>query len=131
MYEARGGEERSETSGEGRLADQVSNAIVGLFAEYYGRGPVKTKTYLMDDVVLTVLRDTLTTAERTLVRSGREDQVRDFRLSFQAEMADTFERTVEHIVRRRVLTYQSQIAFGPEVCFEFFLLGDEIPEDEG
>ena len=109
---------------EGEIAADVSNAVVRLFTDFYGRGPVKAKTYLVDDYVFTVLEETLTVAERTLVRAGQEELVRTFRLTFQTEMYETFVGAVERAVGRRVLTHHSQIAFNPEVCIEFFRLGD-------
>jgi uncharacterized protein YbcI len=58
-----------EASGE-RLA-AISNAVVGIFSEYYGRGPTKAKSYVVDNYVLCVLDDILTTVERTLVERAR------------------------------------------------------------
>jgi uncharacterized protein YbcI len=109
---------------QGKIAADVSNAIVQLFTQFYGRGPIKAKTYLVEDFVFTILEESLTTAERTLVRAGQQDLVRGFRLAFQTEMYETFVGAVERAVGRRVLTYQSQIAFSPEICIEFFMLGD-------
>lgn len=106
----------------GEIAAEISNGIVKLFSEYYGRGPVKAKTFLMDNYSVTVLENTLTTAETTLVNTGRERTVREFRIAFQTEMADEFHAIVENATGRRVLTYQSQIAFDPDHCFEFFVL---------
>jgi uncharacterized protein YbcI len=114
----------SQARSQGEVAAEVSNAIVRLYTDFYGRGPIKAKTFLVDDYVFTVLEESLTVAERTLVRAGQEDLVRTFRLAFQTEMYSTFTGAVEGAVGRRVLTYQSQIAFNPEVCIEFFLLGD-------
>ena len=109
---------------QGEIAADVSNAIVRLFTDFYGRGPVKAKTYLVEDYVFTVLEETLTVAEHTLVRAGQEELVRTFRLTFQTEMYETFVGAVESVLGRRVLTHHSQIAFNPEVCIEFFRLGD-------
>ena len=106
----------------GEIAADISNGIVKLFSKYYGRGPVKAKTFLIDNYSVTVLENTLTTAETTLVRAGRERMVRDFRIAFQTEMAEEFHAVVEQATKRRVLTYQSQIAFDPDHCFEFFVL---------
>jgi uncharacterized protein YbcI len=106
----------------GEVAAEISNGIVKLFSEYYGRGPVKAKTFLVDNYSVTVLEDTLTTAESTLVKAGREEMVRDFRLTFQGEMAGRFKGIVELATKRRVLTYQSQLTFDPDHCFEFFVL---------
>ncbi len=114
----------------GEVAAEISNGIVKLFSEYYGRGPVKAKTFLFDNYTLTVLEDTLTQAEETLVKAGRKEQVRDFRIAFQTEMADSFHAVVEQATGRKVVTYQSQIAFHPDFCFEAFVLDGE-PELAG
>jgi uncharacterized protein YbcI len=106
----------------GEVAAEISNGIVKLFRESYGRGPVKAKTFLFDHYSLTVLEDTLTTAEATLVKAGRKEMVRDFRIAFQTEMSVDFHHIVERATGRKVITYQSQIAFDPDYCFEAFVL---------
>ena len=118
------GADQAPPRSQGEIAAAVSNAVVRLFTDYYGRGPIKAKTYLVDDYVFTVLEETLTTAERTLARAGQESLVREFRLAFQTQMYETFVGAVERAVGRRVLTYQSQITFSPDIAIEFFVLGD-------
>jgi uncharacterized protein YbcI len=100
----------------------ISNAIVGIHSECYGRGPTKAKTYRNDNYVFTVLEDILTTVEETLVRSGREDLVREVRISFQEATADRFRQAVEEVTGSKVLAYQSQVTFDPAVGFEMFVL---------
>jgi len=112
----------SELRSRGQVAAEITNGIVKLFSDYYGRGPVKAKTFVFDNYSITVLEDTLTTAETTLVEAGREEMVRDFRIVFQTEMADAFHAVVEHATGCEVVTYQSQIAFHPDACFEVFVL---------
>jgi len=102
----------------------VTNGIVRLFREYYGRGPTKAKSYLLDDRILVcVLEDTMTTVERTLLEQGLGDKVRDVRLSFQEAMADEFKATVGGTLGRPVLGYHSQLTLEPDIGFEFFVLG--------
>jgi uncharacterized protein YbcI len=114
------------TDGHARLGDElaeVTNGIVRLLSEYYGRGPTRAKTYLLEDsYVVTIVRDTLTTVERTLAENGEVDMVRRVRLTFQEAMADTFKGVVEQALGRRVASYHSQILVDPDVGFEFFLL---------
>lgn len=117
-------QEAAPASPQGAQAAAVSNGIVGLFRKHYGRGPVKAKTFIMDEYVCTILHETLTPSERTLVADGKEEMVRDFRLAFQTAMAEEFKGVVEESTGREVRSYQSQIAFHPEVCFEFFWLDD-------
>jgi len=112
-------------SKEGELLAEVSNAIVGVLAECYGRGPTKAKSYLFDDYVLTVLEDFLTTVENTLVENGKENLVREVRLTFQEAVADRFRSAVEGVIGRKVLTYHSQVTFHPPRGFEIFVLEPE------
>jgi uncharacterized protein YbcI len=102
---------------------EVTNAIVRLFSDYYGRGPTRAKSYLLDDrYLVTVLRETLTTVERTLADTGQADLVRRVRLTFQDAMADSFKGAVEAVLGRKVVAYHSQILVTPDIGFEFFVL---------
>jgi hypothetical protein len=71
----------------GLLAD-ISNAMVGLKKEFYGKGPTKAKTYINDNYVFCVLQGGITRNEETLLAAGQEHLVREFRLKFQEAMAD-------------------------------------------
>jgi uncharacterized protein YbcI len=102
---------------------EITNGIVRLFSEYYGRGPTRAKTYVLEDrYLVTILRDTMTTVEKTLAESGEADLVRRVRLTFQEAMAASFKGVVEEALGRRVEAYHSQILIEPDVGFEFFLL---------
>lgn len=108
---------------QGEELAEVTNGIVRLFSEYYGRGPTRAKTYVLEDrYLVTVLGDTMTTVERTLVDTGHADLVRQVRLTFQEAMADSFKAVVEQATGRRVTSYHSQLLTEPDVGFEFFLL---------
>ena len=100
----------------------MSNSIVGIFRECYGRGPTKAKTYRFDNYVVVVLEDLLTTVEETLVKNVEKDLVRRVRLTFQEAVADRFIDAVEKVLRREVTTYHSQVTFDPPMGFEFFVL---------
>jgi uncharacterized protein YbcI len=104
----------------------VTNGIVQLFREYYGRGPNKAKSFLLDGyIVVCVLEDTMTTVEQTLVKNGNGDMVRQVRLTFQEAMADQFKGVVSAAMGRRVTAYHSQLTMEPDMGFEFFVLEAE------
>jgi uncharacterized protein YbcI len=105
----------------GLLAD-ISNAMVGLKKEFYGKGPTKAKTYINDNYVLCVLQGGLTRNEETLIAAGQEGLVREYRLRFQEAMADATTEAVERLTGCNVLGYHSQIVFNPEYGFEIFVL---------
>jgi uncharacterized protein YbcI len=104
-----------------RLA-AVSNAVVGILSECYGRGPTKAKSYAFDNFILCVLEDFLTTVERTLVKRGEEELVRAVRLTFQGAVAERYKDAVAEAVGRKVLAYHSQVTFDPPMGFEIFVL---------
>jgi uncharacterized protein YbcI len=113
--------------GGGRRA-AISNALVGLKKEFYGKGPVAAKTYFNDDWVFVVLEGGLTRNEETLLAAGEHALVRTVRLRFQETMTATICGAVEDIVSRRVMTYHSQVLFDPMRTVEMFLLA---PESDG
>jgi uncharacterized protein YbcI len=108
---------------QGEQLAAVTNGIVQLFREYYGRGPDKAKSYLLDDrIVVCILENTMTTVEQTLFKHGHGDMVRQVRLTFQGAMADEFKGVVEAAMGRRVASYHSQLTMDPDTGFEFFVL---------
>jgi uncharacterized protein YbcI len=110
---------------QGEQLAAVTNGIVKLFRDYYGRGPNKAKSYILDDrIVVCVLEDTMTTVEQTLVKNGDNDMVRKVRLRFQEVMALEFKTVVEKAMGRRVAAYHSQLTMQPDMGFEFFVLED-------
>lgn len=100
----------------------VTNAIVRLHRQHYGKGPTRSKSYLLDDVLVCVMSDVLTTVERTLVAAGEHTKVRDTRFAFEDATRDRFVEAVERILGRRVLGFTSQILVTRDVAIEMFLL---------
>ena len=115
---------------DGAVRSAISQAIVRIHAEHYGKGATQAKTYAWDNVVVTVLADVLTTAERTLVGVAREDTVRDVRTVFQHTMADTFRAAVEDATGRRVRSFMSQVDPASGYGVEVFIL-EPLPDGEG
>jgi uncharacterized protein YbcI len=120
LLEAGGGPMPHEPAGSVRTA--VANAMVGMKKQFYGRGPTAAKAWILDDYVFVAMEGGLTRNEETLLADGKEDVVRNYRLSFQETIGDTVMRAVSEIVGRRVLTYHSQIVFDPPRTFEIFVL---------
>jgi uncharacterized protein YbcI len=111
----------------GEVRAALSNALVALMKEHYGKGPTAAKSFINDEYVLTVLEGGLTRNEETLLAAGRGDTVRDYRLSFQQVIRDEMCGAVERVTGRRVLDYHSQIVFDPPRSFEIFVLDAPLP----
>lgn len=122
-------EKSDETGARGaELLSQISNEMVRVMKEYFGRGPTSAKSYMLDDLLVVVMRDGMTTAERTMLKFGRSDVVRHFRQEFENEMADRLTGAVEKLTGRTVVTYQSQVMFEPNTVVELFLFDRPAPD---
>jgi uncharacterized protein YbcI len=113
---------------DGAMRSAISQAIVRIHAEHYGKGATQAKTYAWDNLLVTVLRDVLTVAERTLVDVGRVDTVRDLRTTFQFTMEQTFCAAIEGLTGRRVHSFMSQVDPANGLGVEVFVL---VPLDGG
>lgn len=111
-----------DTENAGSVQAALSNAMVGLKKQYYGKGPSRARSYLMDEYVLVVMEGGLTRSEETLLAAGQADLVRNYRLAFQETVTQTTTQAVEELTGRKVLSYHSQIVFHPTRAFEIFVL---------
>jgi uncharacterized protein YbcI len=105
---------------------RISSAIVGLYREHFGKGPTGAKTYVLDDMVICVLRNGLTTVERTLFERGKGDVVREMRAAFQDAVAERFTSTVERLTDRKVVAFMSQAHISPDLTIEVFCLDKPV-----
>jgi len=107
----------------GTVREQIARGIVQLQAQYYGKGPTKAKTYVMDDLVVVLLEETFTQAERTLVDRGETDAIQQIRRRFQQQVGDEFSAVVEQATGRSVRAFLSETNLEADVSAEIFLLG--------
>ena len=107
---------------DGAMRSAISQAIVRIHAEHYGKGATQAKTHVWDNLVVTVLRDVLTVAERTLIDVDRTDFVRELRATFQSGLEPTFRAAVERVTGRRVHSFMSQVDPGNGLAVEVFVL---------
>jgi uncharacterized protein YbcI len=116
------------TASRGELAAAISNAIVGIHSKHYGKGPTKAKTYLLDDVVMTVMEDVFTTVEHTLIEHGKGELVREVRTTFQYTMREEFIDAVRQITGRDARAFISQIDCDADIAVEVFLLANGVTD---
>jgi uncharacterized protein YbcI len=107
----------------GSLVASISRDIVRIHAQFYGRGPTRAKTVWRDEIVVCILEDIFTKAERLLVDGGRFEDVRLHRMAFQDEVEPLFRSVVEAITDRQVKSFLSQVA-EDGVASEVFVLMD-------
>jgi len=111
-----------DISPQGPILAAATNAVVQLHSSHYGKGPTRSKSYLLDDVLICVMGDVFTTVEHTLIQAGEGTSVRDTRLSFQQAMQNSFIERIEEIVGRRVLGFTTQVLVDQDIAIEIFVL---------
>lgn len=118
--------EASETGSKrlsgGELLTAISNRIVGILREHYGRGPMRAKTYVLDDLVVCVLRNGFTAIEKTMVDSGKPERVVEMRHEFQMMMGRSFKEAIEELTGSQVVAFLSQAHIDPDVTLEVFIV---------
>jgi uncharacterized protein YbcI len=105
----------------------ISDEMVRLYKEQFGRGPNRVRTYwCSDDMITTVLEETLTPAERNLVAMGEHQRLRDTRMFFQYATVREFCEPVERVTGRKVKAFISGIDTAVEgLAIETFVLYPE------
>jgi uncharacterized protein YbcI len=111
-----------EATRHGEALAEITSALVSLHKEFYGKGPVKAKSFLVDDTVICVLEGGFTIVERTLIDAGEEAAVHNIRNRFQSVMKSQFSGVVEETLGREVRAYMSHVHTDPDVAVEMFML---------
>jgi uncharacterized protein YbcI len=107
----------------GRMMVEVSNAMVQLYKELFGRGPTKVRTsYAGPDLLVTTLENSLTPIEQTMANKGEHERLRDLRMHFQYMSEDAFVGVVEQITGRKVRAFVSGVDARRDVSSELFYL---------
>ena len=106
----------------GDVLTAISDGIVALLKEFYGRGPNRAKSYYEDDLVVCLLRGGFTRVEQTLLEGGRGASVIQQRMDFQDVMRDRFTEVIELATGRRVIGFMSGNEQSPDIMCEVFIL---------
>ena len=121
----------------GDVLTAISDGMVSLLKEFYGRGPTRTKTYYEDDLVVCLLRGGFSRVEQTLLEGGRGASVVQQRMDFQDVMRARFAEVISKATGRRVIGFMSGNQQDPDIMCEVFILAPtelvdehEIPSEE-
>ena len=116
----------------GDVLTAISDGMVALLKEFYGRGPTRAKSYYADDLVVCVLRGGFSRVEQTLLEGGRGPAVIQQRMEFQELMRERFEEVIEDATGRPVIGFMSGNQQHPDMMCEVFILAptDLVDADE-
>jgi uncharacterized protein YbcI len=110
------------SDGLGTLRSDISTAIVGLYKDYFGKGPIHCRTYLEPDLVVVILGEGYTVGEQTLFENGKWYEVRQARQIWQDSMQERFVETIEKLTQRTVKGFLSANRQDPDYAVEVFVL---------
>jgi uncharacterized protein YbcI len=106
----------------GDVLTAISDGMVALLKQFYGRGPTRTKSYYEDDLVVCLLRGGFSRVEQTLLEGGRGAAVIQQRMEFQELMRERFEAVIERATGRRVIGFMSGNQQDPDIMCEVFIV---------
>jgi uncharacterized protein YbcI len=104
----------------GAVRNHLSTALVKLYREIFGRGPVKTATYAFDAGYVTFLREVLAPHERVLVLGGRPDLVCETRMAIRTAERERLIAEVQRLTGRPVLHDSFQFQPERDLAIELF-----------
>jgi uncharacterized protein YbcI len=113
---------RSTPQTHGDVLTAISDGMVALLKEFYGRGPTRAKSYYEDDLVVCLLRGGFSRVEQTLLEGGRGASVISQRMEFQELMRERFVAVIERATGRRVIGFMSGNQQAPDIMCEVFIL---------
>jgi uncharacterized protein YbcI len=107
---------------------ELSNAMVRIYKERFGRGPTKAKTsYADENTIISSLENSLTPVERSMVELGEPVRVEEIRLFFQRATNAEFTEAVEAITGRKVRGFVSGMDAVNDIASEVFYLEPQQP----
>jgi uncharacterized protein YbcI len=117
------GESQPVSLAGGNLLAAISTSIVGILRDHYGRGPMKAKTYALDDIIVVVMRGSgFTPLEQTIMDSGDPERVVAMREDFQRVMKQRYSETINRLTGRNVVAFLSQAHVEPDITIEIFFV---------
>jgi len=109
---------------------QISNAMVRLYKEAYGRGPTKARAqFAGPDTLVVVLEDSMTVVDRNLAAMGEHERLREGRMFFQHALEHEFRDVIERTLGRRTVAFISGIDTRHDVAVEVFTLEPQSAAD--
>ena len=102
---------------------QISNAMVRLYKEAFGRGPTKARAqFAGPDLLVVVLEDSMTVVERNLAAMDEYERLQESRRFFQDALESKFRAVIEETLGRRTIAFISGIDPRHDVSVELFTL---------
>jgi uncharacterized protein YbcI len=109
----------------GALNAALANELGKLIAEFTGRGATRSRAFIHQDLLVCLLEDGATKAERNLVAAGKSELVRLQRDALQRALGPQLIAAVERLTNREVRTFLSGTDEDGGSAIEAFVLEPE------
>ncbi|HET7120717.1 MAG TPA: Na-translocating system protein MpsC family protein [Solirubrobacterales bacterium] len=110
----------------GELNAAITREVIRVHNESHGRGPKKAFTVHNGNVVITVMEEVLTPAERKLAGNGEADAVLRMRHLYQLSMGAELKQSIEGLTHRKVAAFMSDNHLDPDMAVEVFILDQPL-----
>jgi len=95
----------------GQVEAEINNAIIQFEKDYMGRGPVESKTYIVEDMILVRLKGILTPAEQQLSKNPEGvELVKKIRANLLEQARGLLADTVEKATGMEVASLHTDVS---------------------
>ncbi|MDX6671302.1 MAG: hypothetical protein QOI91_1665 [Solirubrobacteraceae bacterium] len=121
------GRHADDSPSSGALNAALARAAVRVYRDYVGRGPTKAQAFFRGNVVVVLMHDVMTTAERSLATGGRSEVVLDMRRQLGRALRPDLVAAVERLTGCRVTASMGASHVDPDLAAEVFVLDRDVP----
>ncbi|MBN2627701.1 MAG: DUF2294 domain-containing protein [Spirochaetales bacterium] len=115
----------------GKMEAEISDAVIRFEKEFMGRGPLETKSYILDDMVIVRLRDVLTPAEKKLAQADDPNDgrviIKRMRHALLEKGRPLLEASIAHITGRTVISVHSDLSTKTGEKIIIFSMDKKLP----
>ncbi|MDD2237842.1 MAG: DUF2294 domain-containing protein, partial [Kiritimatiellae bacterium] len=98
----------------GTMEHQISDAIINFEKEYMGRGPLETRTFIIENMIIVRLKGVLTRAELQLVKAEDSDRgrklIKEMRIELIEKGRPLLDAAVGAITGQKVVSLHTDIS---------------------
>lgn len=118
---------------ETQIEHQISDAVMNFEKEYMGRGPLETKTFMVENMVLVRLKGVLTKAELQLANTENTERgrklIKEMRIELIEKGRPLLDAVVESITGQKVISLHTDISTVTGERVILFTLQNEIEKE--
>lgn len=106
----------------GELNAAVTREVVRVHSAVVGRGPKKSYSFHNGNLLVTVMLEVMTRAERSLLANGEGEAVLAMRRAAQRAMSEEMKGAVGRLTGRKVVAFMCDNHLDPDMAVEVFIL---------